>query len=159
GPCNGFYCDRLACEDRIMKHLSRLLSRWFTLSRRTPRYLAPRRRYRYVPQLEILEGRALPSTIHWANEGSSSIDSDHFNANFGTNAAAARDVIRAAIYNWELAITDFNYSSGSNQFQVTISAADLGSSLASVAITNIDASGKPTAATITLDNNAAGWGW
>ena len=56
--------------------------------------------------------------IVWTNRGQSS---DRFASTFGANAAAARAVVDAVIAAWERVITNFNYSDGSGNYNVTIS--------------------------------------
>src|SRR5215831_4552857 len=70
----------------------------------------PSRRLRWRPLLDALEQRTLPSTILWTNRGSSSNDSDGFNAVFGSSADIARSDVDAAIADWQNTIASFNYS-------------------------------------------------
>src|SRR5262245_55109199 len=92
----------------------------------------PTRRPRKVcvrPQLEILEGRPLPSvTFNWQNRGVTSAQPfiippytddlepddpdtpDNFNFVFGDQAEAARQVVDAALHAWERVLKDFNDS-------------------------------------------------
>src|SRR5207249_3634547 len=58
------------------------------------------------------------ANIVWVNEGDSS---DHFNQVFGTRAATARGIVERALFDWNLVITNFNRSDGSNTLQVNIS--------------------------------------
>ena len=53
--------------------------------------------------LEPLEDRRLLASINWVNEGA-----DDFGAVFGAQAAAARNVVHAAIDDWESVIANFN---------------------------------------------------
>src|SRR5207244_3266140 len=62
-------------------------------------------------EVEVLEERALLSTIQWTNRGSAMNDSDRFNAVFGANADVARADVDAALRAWQNVITSFNYSS------------------------------------------------
>lgn len=59
----------------------------------------PKRRLR----LEPLEDRRLLASINWVNVGA-----DDFGAVFGAQAAAARNVVQAAIDDWESVIANFN---------------------------------------------------
>jgi hypothetical protein len=123
---------------------------------------------RLRPTLEPLENRWLPSTILWTNEGTSTNDSDNFNATYGTNAAAARLIVETAISRWATIIENFNYNhvgdSGyaptANTYSLSISAKDLGDGGRGVTnITGVDKDGKPYAASISLDDDGGGPGW
>jgi hypothetical protein len=127
-----------------------------------------RRNHSQPPSLETLEGRELPSTILWTNEGNSNNDSDNFNATYSGNAATARTVAEAAILRWETIIQDFNYrnvgQSGwaptANTYSLSISARDLGGGGRGVTnVTGVDGDGKPFSATIGLDDDGGGPGW
>ena len=71
---------------------------------------------------ELLESRLLLSTITWTNQGSPSNDSDGFNTAFGGNSTSARNVVAAALLNWQHIISSFNYSSTSysDTYHITI---------------------------------------
>jgi hypothetical protein len=68
--------------------------------------------------LEGLEDRTVPSNIVWTNRGQVS---DGFAAEFGADAAMARADIDAALSDWATLITNFNYASGPDTFNVNIS--------------------------------------
>src|SRR6266705_721261 len=72
--------------------------------------------------LETLESRLLLSadlsSIVWVNRGDAS---DNFASVFGANAPAARAVVDAAIDSWDRVITNFNYSDGTDHFDLTLS--------------------------------------
>jgi hypothetical protein len=112
--------------------------------------------------VDPLEQRVLLSTINWVNKGSSSSNSDSFNSTYGINATLARAIVQRAIDDWERIILNFNRSSGTNTYNVTINAADLGGT--GRGRTNNftwDAQGKPLSCTITLDDTGGdgGGGW
>ncbi len=121
---------------------------------------------------EPLEPRRLLSTIVWTNRGvTSGANNDHFNDVFGGLANQARAVIDADITYWERVIQNFNYSNGTDTYNLTISM-DATSFTGSFvgAVTNVSNSneigGKPTQATISIGwlanavssgNNVADW--
>src|SRR4051812_29633205 len=80
------------------------------------------------PQCEALECRRLLSTINWINRDITSGALDNlFNQAYGSNVAAAKQVVDRAINDWENAIAHFhNGSPGGNTFVVEIYAVDLG---------------------------------
>lgn len=101
--------------------------------------------------IEPLESRVLP-TIVWANRGTASSDTDGFNSSYGTNAAVARAIVNHAIADWNATIVS----------PVTLSLTIRAGAFASAGETTIQfatSQGVPTAATISLDNNATGSGW
>ena len=109
---------------------------------------------------DALESRTLFSTINWVNEGN---DGFIF---FGANQNVARDIVHRAIGDWERVIVDFNYddngSNLNNTFELTINAASMGfgvrgSTTHTAHDDNTDR--KPTAATVTLDDDGGGLGW
>jgi hypothetical protein len=108
-----------------------------------------------VPVCETLEDRRLFSTIHWANEGTATSDTDGFNAVFQANAPAARAVVSAALMAWQRIITNFNYSDPSldDTYQMTISmSTSTSNNLGGYSnATAFDSSGKPTAGSMTLN--------
>src|SRR4051794_32177978 len=59
--------------------------------------------------------------IVWVNRGSSTSDTDGFNATFGTVAPTARAVVDAVISMYERMIGSFNYSDNSANFNLTLS--------------------------------------
>src|SRR5215470_13328035 len=100
------------------------------------------------------------SIIVWDNRGSASTDSDNFTATYGANATAARAIVDRAINDWEHIIVNFNYAGGGNTYHLTINAADLGDGGRGVTTgISFDASGKPTSATITMDDDGGGANW
>ena len=135
---------------------SNLLASW----RRTSRPARPGRRARRGRRLWVIEGledRALLSVIIWANQGSTASDSDNFNAVYGTDATAARGVVRAAIAAWEGVIANFNYSNASLvPYPLFISASlnvDFQGDNGETTILSVDRSGKPTSGDIQLAAN------
>ena len=104
-----------------------------------------------------LERRMLLSTINWTNRGTLTNDTDGFNANYGANAAVARANVQRAVDDWAQAIVNFNFSGGSNVYNVEINAAPISGRGVTSNITHIG--GKPNSADITLDDNGDGGGW
>lgn len=111
---------------------------------------------------ETLEDRRLLA-IDWVNMGAG----DNFDTVYGANAATARAIVQHAIGDWEAVIQNFNYPAGSpgnspnaNTYELTLSAGYLGSGVGGVA-SNVqtDFSGRPHAATITMDDNGGGFSW
>jgi len=68
-------------------------------------------------RFETLEDRRLLAGIAWINRGQTS---DGFADVFGANAAAARNVVDAALTFWNRSILNFNQEGGVNQLDVTI---------------------------------------
>src|SRR6185295_13614573 len=95
--------------------------------------LAPHRHVRLLhatqsrPQrrFETLESRRMLAIV-WVNEGNENNDSDDFNQYYGANAAAARQIVHAAINDWNAVVTDFNFS-GSEDFELLVEATPLAS--------------------------------
>jgi hypothetical protein len=106
--------------------------------------------------VEALESRTLFSTIAWTNRGTSTNDSDGFNAQFGGNANQARLCFDRAIVDWEEIIVNFNYSGGGNTFNLTVHTANLGGNIADGGITSIN-NGKPTGGNIRIDTATTHW--
>jgi hypothetical protein len=108
-----------------------------------------RRKWNCQPQLEYLEDRTLLSTIIWQNAGSATADTDGFQARYGSDAATARAIVRAAIADWQAVIQDFNFDGDfnpatNNTYFVRISAANLGpGTRGGTSITNVDANDRP----------------
>jgi Ca2+-binding RTX toxin-like protein len=125
-------------------------------STRRPRHFARR------PLLESLEDRTLLSIILWTNRGGPGSDTDNFQATYGSLATAttARAIVDRAINDWQTVIQNFNYAGGGNTYSLTINAMNLGDGGRGVT-TGIatDAAGKPTSATITMDDDGGGAGW
>lgn len=101
--------------------------------------------------------------INWTNRGSSTSDTDNFNALFGANAATARSVVDQAISNWTRVIDHFNQSGGGNSINVTLSMNTTGVGFGSGAtVTWNTGDNKPRSATITMgrgnDTNGDGLG-
>lgn len=109
--------------------------------------------------------------IMWANQGVVGNDSDHFQQFYGESVAPlARQIVRQAIIDWEAVITDFNYDGDqnaatnnflNNTLTLDISATPLGSTDRGVTIGSslVYFNGRPTTATIQLDDNGGGGGW
>src|SRR5206468_614923 len=115
---------------------------------------SPRPRRRASLQIEWLEGRDLPSNIVWVNRG---LPSDNFTATFGANANLARQIVDRAITNWESVIQFFNYPGGGNTYNLTLNIQNQGPGGRGVTfVTNSNAQGQPTAATISLDDDGGG---
>ena len=124
-------------------------------------------RRRQAPRLEGLEDRQLLSTIKWANEFTDTT----FAQVYKTDAPKARAVVNAAIDEWQRVITSFNYKTpptAGGAFELTFQAvADLSpnpgdpDTLGQTLNHSIrrDADGKPFAATIQLDDDAALHQW
>jgi hypothetical protein len=111
---------------------------------------------------EPLEVRRLLSTINWVNKGTGAGagDTDDFNAMFGVNATAARNIVQRAIGDWERVISDFNGFAGRNTFDLTVDAdAMAAGTAASTGSIVYDPNLKPESATVTLDDDAGGVGW
>src|SRR5262249_49881476 len=120
GPQDGTTCKRLAHPPSPLHRKGLHMRGWLS------RLLFPRRRPRSChgrllrPACEPLEDRTVPSTILWTNRGSAAADTDGFNAVYGTRADAARAVADAAVRAWQNVIANFNYSDGTNTYQLTI---------------------------------------
>ncbi|MCA9903857.1 MAG: cadherin repeat domain-containing protein [Anaerolineae bacterium] len=101
------------------------------------------------------------SKIVWINRG----QSDGFDAAYGSRAWAARQLVDISIADWEFVIQNFNYSdpSHANEYQLSIFAEDLSQNpraqgaggATDPGSIRVDADGKPFAATIKLDDDAA----
>jgi Ca2+-binding RTX toxin-like protein len=113
--------------------------------------------------VEVLEDRTLLSTIVWANRGSAASDSDDFGGVFGSQAAAARAVVDAAISAWQNVILNFNFSDHSNTFTLNIYTSDAvrGVGGQSYFASRYDATGKPMQGDILIEsgNDGRGAGW
>ena len=111
----------------------------------------------HTPTFEPLEPRRLLSTVAWTNRG----PGDGFDAVFGTQADAARAVVDRAAADWGRVVVDLNHAGGGNTLPVAISAGPLASAgrRDAVAITGVDAAGRPTSAAVTLDDDGGGRGW
>jgi hypothetical protein len=98
----------------------------------------------------------LLSTINWTNKGSSTSDTDGFDAAFGPiQAERARGIVQRSIDDWERIILNFNRSGGgTNTYNLVVDAADLDGALATTRNVTYDAQGKPLSARITLDRTA-----
>jgi hypothetical protein len=121
---------------------------------------------------EMLERRRLLSIINWTNRGTAGNDQDNFGAVFGGLANQARAVVDAVVTSWSRVITHFNYSNGSDTYNLSFSMAanplpaggtsvGAGASPPSNFIGN-----KPQASAVTINwrsgitpgtNSAAGW--
>ena len=155
------------------------------MNRRSPRrrgplavspVLAPR-------GLERLEGRTLLCAVHtyhdpsestaipadyqgpegggadiiWTNRGQTS---DNFSV-FGAQAETARNVVDAVLLAFERMIGDFNYSNGTNNFNVSISTSGNHNGASASLNTGTVLSGKPKSGSVTMGrgSNGAGSGW
>jgi hypothetical protein len=114
-------------------------------------------------KLESLEDRRLLA-ISWINRGMVGSDTDLFGMQYGVNAEIARQVVDRAINDWNKLIVDFDYdgddnAATNNVFQLTINAQNIPTAPGTVTfgqatINNIDGNGRPTSATILMDNDA-----
>jgi hypothetical protein len=142
--------------------LINLWPRWLNWKSRASRRARGPKRRTCPLGLEPLEDRTVPSTISWVNRGGAS-DTDNFASVFGANAGAARAVVDAAITSWQRVITSFNYTFGSDTYDVTVSMAAAGTGHgAGTTITGASGPfgstfvrGLPTSATITIDRGDA----
>ena len=99
--------------------------------------------------------------IIWVNRGDAS---DGVDAVFGTNAAAVRAVVDAAVDNWNRVVTDFGYGEGTNNFALTLSVnaneKNLGG-ISSLSNSYLDANGRPRQGAIGFgsgtDGKGEGW--
>ena len=110
--------------------------------------------------IEKLESRDLLAII-WANEFvTSGPDDPNFDTCL-TNEPIARQIVNRAIDDWESVIRDFRYDSDgdpatNNTFNLTVIAEPIaGRGSTGVTFTN----GKPTSATVRMDDNGQGTGW
>jgi hypothetical protein len=151
-------------------------------SRRITRRLNSRLRRRTSRSLlsfETLEDRRLLAAIDWVNRGN-----DDFEMHYGTEAVVARQIVDRAIRDWEEAILSFNFSTGENRFELTLSARNQvgigtspsghpiaiqlpfsnqpiwnsGDPMSNDPISGSEV-GKPRKRTVYLDDNGAGLGW
>jgi hypothetical protein len=112
----------------------------------------------------------------WMNQGSATNDTDSFNARFLANADLARSIVRRAVDDWNVVISDQNADRDSNPntnnvFELTLNAAFLSSGIRGDTeinqfTTGLASDGQagwtvgvPTRATVRVDDNAAGAGW
>lgn len=111
-------------------------------------------------EVEPLEERTLLSTIVWGNRGTVQSDRDGFNAVFGSQAAAARNVVDAALRSWAQVIDRFNYADRSNVFTVNLlTQVDApGNGGESFAASRYDTTGKPMQANILIESGTDGHG-
>jgi hypothetical protein len=103
--------------------------------------------------LETLEDRTVPSQLIWTNRGNPLNDSDGFHAVFRASADEARQVVDAALQQWDNVILDLN--NGSNTYPFTINATQTSGEGASTT-TTFDSTGQPTGATINIQAGANG---
>lgn len=140
-------------------------------------------RKRVRPWAEVLEDRTVPSTINWVNRGTlidlngdgdfldanENNDTDGFAGCFGdpdgdgniSNGPVdlARGVVNAAIDAWESVIENFNYSDGTNIFNLTLSMSASGTGFGGSGGVTSPATilnGKPTAGGISLSRGSDG---
>jgi hypothetical protein len=110
---------------------------------------------------DALEPRLLFSTINWTNKGTSTSDTDGFNAVFAPFGDRARGIVQRAVDDWERVIVNFNRTApGTNTFDIVIRALDIGTPgvLAHTGNATYDAQGKPRTATLEVDNNTGDMG-
>ncbi len=110
---------------------------------------------------EPLDRRILLSTINWTNKGTATSDTDGFNAAFGGQSTLAREIAQRAVDDWERVIFNFNRTApGTNTYNVVIRTLDLVTIglMGRTGSITYDPQGKPTAATVELDNNAGNMG-
>jgi hypothetical protein len=90
-----------------------------------------------------------PADIVWVNR----LFGDSFSV-YGANETLARSIVDRAIADWERVLVNFNYNDGTNTFNLTLRAESgfPGSS----SISDVDAQGKPRAATVRLDDFGGG---
>jgi len=153
-----------------MSLLSQISRRFSSRPRR--RAVSRRRRSHSAVPAQVLEDRTLLSNIVWDNRGDVS---DGFDAAFDEDAELAREVVDAALQDWEDLIVDFNYANdpGTNDLTMTIfmdptlPAGTLGLSQA-VVLDSVDDDGipfgKPISGTLRLglldndgDGDSDGW--
>jgi hypothetical protein len=89
--------------------------------------------------------------IIWVNRGTT----DNFGV-FGANAERARGVVDAVLVAFERMIGDFNYSDGSNNFNVTVRVS--GSGNGASASLGATLNGKPKSGTVTMGGGSGGTG-
>ncbi len=114
-----------------------------------------RRRHSRLAPVERLEERTLLSTINWVNRG---MATDGFAAVYGANANVARAVVDAAIGAWEQAIDDFNYSDGSNFYDLTVRTNAIGMGTGGSANPDTLLTGKPKTGHVDLQSGTDGAG-
>ncbi len=110
--------------------------------------------------IEALETRAMLSSIVWTNRGGPGNDTDLFNAAFGSQASAARNVIDAALDHWESVIPSFNTAAfggvPADTINVTFKMEQLpGQAVGSTVMTLVDNTGRPRKGDIILDFNGS----
>jgi hypothetical protein len=98
---------------------------------------------------EHLEARAVPSTITWTNRGN-----DAFDAVFGADANLARSDVDAALADWAVIISNFNYGNGTNNLNVSIDMAGPGFGAAASVSGQIN--GRPNQGAIGIDSGQIG---
>lgn len=101
----------------------------------------------YAPLTSGAEGGA--ADIVWVNR----LFNDDFDV-YDANEVLARSIVDRAIADWERVLVDFNYSDGTNVFNLTLRAES--GFPGSASITDVDAQGKPRAATVRLDDFGGG---
>jgi hypothetical protein len=88
------------------------------------------------------------TSIVWANRGQAS---DNFAATFGASAGVARNVVDAALFDWQRIITSWNRSDGSVSLQVNVSiSGNAGFGGAAAPDATAPADGKPRTGGITI---------
>ena len=98
-----------------------------------------------------------PAVINWVNRGQAN---DRFGAVFGAGAAAARSVVDRVIIDYMQMIESFNYSDGSNVYNLTVSM-DTRTGVGGAANLSTTLGGKPKSGSLTLrsGDDGAGDGW
>lgn len=143
----------------------RFLDELFKGSRGKQRLARQRKsRCRRLGLIESLEGRLLFAVV-WVNRGSTAVDSDSFGAIFGANQDIARQIVAQAVSDWSEVIRDFDYDGDNdpttnNSYQLTVTAADLGGGgRGETNYTGVNGAGRPTSATVTMDDSGGNGGW
>jgi hypothetical protein len=110
-----------------------------------------------------IAGPEAAADIIWNNRGSSVSDTDGFNSTFGANADLARGVVDAVIVAYERMIGLFNYSNGTNTYDlsVSMSGSGLGASASMNSTFGPAGSQKPRSGSIFMgrgiNNQGSGW--
>src|SRR5262245_2401651 len=89
------------------------------------------------------------TSIVWSNRGQ---PSDNFDATFGTSAGIARNVVDAALAQWQRIITNWNRDDGSTSLQVNISIGGSGFGGAGAPAGTAPADGKPRTGSFAIGN-------
>jgi hypothetical protein len=101
-------------------------------------------------------GPETSAVIRWTNRGTPTNDSDRFNSVFGAGAEAARQVVDAALRHFERMVGSFNYASGPDEYNLSLSMSATGTSLGASASLNTTLGGKPKSGTVTMGRGGTG---